>query len=137
MAMIEPPKKEPPRSQKSGYPFNIVNMAAFKGKEEECKKLDEHVVVIPEYKVVREMDIISNNYYKDHELRFKKECDAVTDQKISELEKKRILNVITMKYYDSLKESESLLKDAETKKRKQDQQEAMFPEEYKFSEGFV
>lgn len=61
----------------------------------------------------------------------------MTDQKISELEKKRILNVITMKYYDSLKESESLHKDAETKKRKQDQQEAMFPEEYKFSEGFV
>jgi hypothetical protein len=29
-------------------------MAAFKGKEEICKKLDEHNVVIPEYKIVRE-----------------------------------------------------------------------------------
>jgi len=34
-----------------------------------------------------------------------------------------------MKYYDDLKEHESLQKDAETKKRKQQQQEAMWPEE--------
>jgi hypothetical protein len=98
MAMIEPPKKEPPRSQKSGYPFNLVNHQAWKGKEEECRKLDEHNVVVPEMKIVREFDVVSNHYYKNHQERFKKECDAVQQQKLSDLEKKRLLNVITMKY---------------------------------------
>jgi len=49
------------RSQLSGYPFNIVTHSPLKGKEAEVRKLDEHNVIIPETKIVREFDIVNNN----------------------------------------------------------------------------
>jgi hypothetical protein len=32
------------------------------GREDECHKLDEFNVVVPETKIVREYDVVSNNY---------------------------------------------------------------------------
>jgi len=36
-------------------------MKVLQGKEADCKKIDEHNVVIPETKIVREFDVVSNN----------------------------------------------------------------------------
>jgi len=61
MSCIEPPKMCDLKSQLSGVPYNILNQSAYPGREDDCRKIDEHIVVIPETKIVREFDIVTNN----------------------------------------------------------------------------
>lgn len=73
-------------------------MTARKGKEEECKKLDEHHVVIPETKIIRDFDIVTNHYYKNHDKKMLKEYQDFRNKCISMLELQRDLNALTNKF---------------------------------------
>lgn len=84
----------------SGYPFNILNHQAWKGKEQEVKKLDEFTVVVPETKIVRDFDIVTNNYLNEHESKFNSDKQAERDKSLEKLKNVRVLNTLTNKFYD-------------------------------------
>jgi hypothetical protein len=61
MARIEKAKECNLKSQWSCMPYNIITQTVLKNREEECRKMDEHNVIIPETKIVRDFDIVTNN----------------------------------------------------------------------------
>jgi len=95
-----------------------VNQHPIKGKEEDCRRLDEHNVIIPETKIVRDFDIVTNNYYKEHDIKSKKDFEDFRNTEYEKVSNKRIINTITMKYYDDNKEKEDIKKREEIKKKK-------------------
>jgi len=108
-----------------------VNQHPIKGKEEDCRKLDEHNVIIPETKIVRDFDIVTNNYYKDHDTKAKKDFEEFKNHELEKVENKRLINIINMKYYDENKERDDINKQQEIKKKKHDKKVQLYPESYK------
>jgi len=66
----------------------------------EVQKIDEHNVIIPETKVVRDFDIISSRYWNNHEDKVQKEFNDFKNSSIDKLSKTRVINTLTMKYYN-------------------------------------
>merc|ERR1712096_481148 len=71
------------KSNRSVVPFNIISNKPIIGKEKEYQLLDSKEAIIPETKIVREFDIVSNKYVENHEDRansdyqkFKQTCEG-------------------------------------------------------------
>jgi len=94
-SMIMPPKRTT-KTNKSAYTFNIVNMQALKGKEEEVRKMDEVNIVVPQNKIVRDFDIVSNHYCQNNEEIQRNDRDLAKSESINKLVK-RVINPVTMK----------------------------------------
>jgi len=136
--MIEPAKRNT-LTNLSGYPFNLVNMQALKGKEEEVRKIDEVNIVQPEYKIVREFDILSNKQYQNNEEYQRSQSVLAKSQSMDKLVnlKTRIINPVTMKYYNDERDKNDILSHHSKHLKQIAQKEAHYPDNYKFSEGFV
>lgn len=89
-------------------PYNIITQTVLKNREEECRKMDEHNVIIPETKIVRDFDIVTNNQYKDHISKFSNDKKKEYDERMLIQNKARTVNTITAKYYDQEKENKVL-----------------------------
>lgn len=63
-------------------PQNIISQQTRKGFEKDVEKIDQHLVVIPETKIVRDFDVVSNKYNEDDEIKVKKELDDMKNHAI-------------------------------------------------------
>jgi len=117
-------------TNKSGYPYNLVNMHAFKGKEEEVRKIDEVNIVVPETKIVREFDIVSNNQYKNNE-EFQRAQTAIAKSVSMDKLVKRVINPVTMTYFNAERDRNDHQSRINKHLKQIAQKESHYPDNYK------